>query len=176
MLVGSQSDKMPQRRRKDLLVAMYALVMLCQAWLLRPAGAFGAVHATAASQLLDQQGSWGTTGPGSAPGALAGGGVMVASVWYFLFGLGFGGVIIFRSLLVPEVFGRKALGRINAIYTGVGTAASGAGPLMLGGRLPGLPAALARSCLPAAASATAAVCGAWCVVRGAWCVVRGAYD
>ena len=101
--VGSQLDKLSLRRKMRLLVAMYGLIACSQLLLLRTPGRVGSVDTLAA-----------------------------ASVWYLLFGIGLGGIIIFRSVIVPDVFGRKALGRLNSIFQGVNTMMSGLGPLVMG--------------------------------------------
>ena len=37
-----------------------------------------------------------------------------------------------KTVIIPDVFGRRALGRINGLVTGLGVAASGLGPLVFG--------------------------------------------
>ena len=42
------------------------------------------------------------------------------------------GTSLVMSVILPEVYGRKALGSVNGIVLGVATAASGFGPLLFG--------------------------------------------
>ena len=123
LAVGSRLDIWPPEWRRKLLGGLYALILCCQGGLLllRPRNTahieeMERPHGTSATPLADES-----------PGLLR-----AAACWYFVFGFAFGGIIIFRSFMVPDVFGRKALGRISALYTGVGTAASGLGPLLFG--------------------------------------------
>ena len=43
-----------------------------------------------------------------------------------------GAVFVMQGVILPDVYGRKALGSVNGIVLGAGTAASGLGPLVFG--------------------------------------------
>ena len=55
-----------------------------------------------------------------------------AAVWMACYGLSSGMVGIIRSVIIPDIFGRNVLGRVNALIMGLGVAASGLGPLVFG--------------------------------------------
>ena len=86
--VGSRLDGLKKDRRKDLLCLMYVLVLLTQLWFLRPAGGVGALQQqqrASATDLVQLHKS--DSGHASRSRA-------AASLWYFMFGFAFGGVIM----------------------------------------------------------------------------------
>lgn len=68
LLVGSRLDGMKPQHRTRLLSAMYCIVLLTQLWFIRPSSAATATMSTQTA----------------------------ISLWYFIFGVAFGGIIIYR--------------------------------------------------------------------------------
>jgi MFS family permease len=55
--------------------------------------------------------------------------VTIAKCWYLVYGGLAGWQFLVNQLLIPDIFGRKVLGRLNGLQMAFGTMGSGLGPL-----------------------------------------------